>query len=205
MKRTLTAIALLLAAGMSLSAQTLKERFGSLSDIRRRTPEVAYMSPEMIGERQSWLMPNQSVSATIVGLEYGYEYPLGEIVSLIGRVGFQPSTLNFNYSHRLSECDFNFTSMAGVTLEPRVYTSFYKRARQGRNIYMNSGDFISFRFSAAVGFDGVGDVSLTPVYGIRRVFMAHWFHEFTVGPSFGYLAKELYCSPYIQYRLGFLF
>lgn len=205
MKRTLSLVSLFLTAMLPLGAQTRSEHRATIEDIRRRTPEASYMSPEMIGERQSWLVPNSTISATIVGLEYGYEQPLGEIVSLIGRVGLVPNTLSFDYSHKMEECDFSFTSILGVTLEPRVYTSFYRRARQGRNIYLNTGDFIAFRFSAGIGFDGVGDLSITPVYGIRRVFLAHWFHEFCVGPGFGYLAKEPYFTPYLQYRLGFVF
>ncbi len=205
MKKLISIAILTICTSLSICAQNKEERANTIKDLRRRAPEAAYMSPEMIGSRQSWLMPNHSISATVVGLEYGYEQPLGEIVSIIGRVGFMPNTLNIDYSHKWSECGIHFTSAPGLTLEPRVYTSFYKRARQGRNIYMNSGDFISFRFTAAVGFDGKGDVSLTPVYGIRRVFLAHWFHEFTVGPSFGYLSKELYFTPYLQYRLGFVF
>ena len=205
MKRTIAALLLAVTFASSAFAQENMSRRDAFRDFRREAPEAAYLSPETIGSRQSWLTANHTISASIVGIEYGYEQPLGEIVSIIGRIGLMPNTLTFNYSHKLSECGLNFTSMPGITVEPRVYTSLYKRARQGRNIYMNSGDYISFRFVGAIGFDGHTDVSLTPVYGIRRVFLAHWFHELAVGPSFGYLDKELYFTPYLQYRIGFVF
>ncbi|MBO8483287.1 MAG: hypothetical protein IAB75_04135, partial [Bacteroidetes bacterium] len=59
-------------------------------------------------------------------------------------------------------------------------------------------EFEDLSFSSRV------DVSITPMYGIRRVWGKNWFGEFSVGARIG-LYSSWYVAPYIQYRVGLAF
>lgn len=75
-------------------------------------------------------------------------------------------------------------------------------SRLGKSTFKNSADFVAIKIQGSMP-DGL-DVSLTPMYGIRRVWGKHWFGEFTAGGRIG-MCNGLYIVPYLQYRFGFVF
>lgn len=75
-------------------------------------------------------------------------------------------------------------------------------ARLGKNTFKNSADFVAIKIQGALS--GPFDFSLTPMYGIRRVWGKHWFGEFTAGGRVG-IQNGLYLAPYLQHRFGFVF
>lgn len=146
---------------------------------------------------------NHSVSAQVLGLEYGFEGALLSNLTLIGRAGLVPTGIEYA-SGMLSGTYGQFHVGLGLTLEPRFYTSFDRRARLGRSTYMNSSDFLAIRNQLVWGKDALCFV-ITPLYGIRRTTGDHWAHEFTIGPRLAYAGGDPNLSPHVQYRLVFMF
>lgn len=143
---------------------------------------------------------NHSFSVQIVGIEYGYEQKLGGSFSMVFRAGMVPSGLYYFGNYHKTE--FTFTSSLGINIEPRFYTNFGRRARLGKSTFKNSADFVAIKIQGALS--GPFDFSITPMYGIRRVWGKHWFGEFSVGGRIG-IMNYLYLAPYLQYRFGFVF
>ena len=136
---------------------------------------------EQVGSHHSF-----SVS-TLYRLEYSYEYVWKSGMSLIGRIGAGSEV----YSPHKN----NYSVVNGfrLTIEPRYY--------------LNNEDFIALKANGAILIPNTPyDVSLVPVYGIKRNFTSHWFCEFTIGGGVGYYSGNngrLYFEPHLQFRLGF--
>ena len=158
---------------------------------------------------------NHTLSLQILGLEYGYEQTLGGSFSMIFRAGLVPAGI-YLYSDNFYT-DAIAAMKLGVNVEPRFYTNFDRRTKLGKSTYKNSADFVSLKIQGALGgiyisgreSGGLGlnspvDVSITPMYGIRRVWGQNWFGEFSAGVRFGW-QSEWYATPYIQYRIGLTF
>ncbi len=154
----------------------------------------------MVSSNKPTAVSNHSFSLQIVGIEYGYEQKLGGSFSMVFRAGLVPSGIS--YFCDLYNTAFSFKSSLGVTVEPRFYTNFGRRARLGKNTFKNSADFVALKLQGSM--PGGLDLSLTPMYGIRRVWGKHWFGEFTAGCRIGF-GSGMYLAPHIQYRLGFVF
>lgn len=155
---------------------------------------------------------NHSIStSTLLGFEYAYEQPLGNISTLVVRAGLPDRFLYTTYTtdnvwHLEGEASFAY----GVTLEPRIYTSLNRRASKGKKTLKNSSDFVSFRLQGSLGTPNypTAEIYLVPMYGIRRVWGEHWFGEFTVGGGMSYHNRygwDLYFKPHLQYRVGYVF
>ncbi|MBQ9818745.1 MAG: hypothetical protein IJM60_00510, partial [Bacteroidales bacterium] len=121
--------------------------------------------PGTIIGRGGYAVSSHSLSAQVLGLEYGFEGALASRFTLIGRVGMVPTGISYSSSIGGST-SAHFAVGFGVTLEPRIYTSFDRRARLGRSTYMNSSDFVSFKTQYIWAGDSC--FAFTPLYGIRR-------------------------------------
>ena len=160
-------------------------------------------APGTVIGRGDFAVSNHSISAQILGLEYSFEGVLIGNLTLIGRVGIVPTAVQY-YSSMIGATNAHFGVGAGITLEPRFYTSFERRARMGRSTYMNSSDFLAVRNQVVWAPDALCFV-ITPMYGIRRTTGDHWAHEFTVGPRLAYAGGDPNLSPHVQYRLVYMF
>ena len=158
--------------------------------------------PGTILGRTGYAVSNHSLSAQILGVEYSFEGALGGNFTLIGRAGLVPTGIMLASSIS-GTFNAHFNLAAGLTLEPRFYTSFDRRARLGRSTFMNSSDFVSFPLQALWASEGFV-FSFTPQYGIRRTTGDHWAHEFTFGPRFAFF-DDVAISPHVGYRLVFMF
>ncbi len=146
-----------------------------------------------------------SFTIQILGLDYSYEQRLGGDFSMIFRAGILPGEIDIYSSPDLGQ-DLYANMVLGIAIEPRYYTNFDRRTRLGKSTFKNSADFVSIRLSGGL-YDGyMRDfvASITPMYGIRRVWGKHWFGEFTTGINFHY-THELNLGLHLQYRLGFVF
>ncbi len=156
-----------------------------------------------------------SISLQIIGMDYGYEQRLGGDFSMVFRAGIMPnSLLIYQYN---ADMNYQFTMVLGVNIEPRYYINFNRRTRLGKSTFKNSGDFVAMRMQVGFGdgsyiipdgddyrFGSKVKYSITPMYGIRRVWGKHWFGEFTVGVNLAY-KDSFFWSPHLQYRFGFVF
>ena len=151
-----------------------------------------------------------SISASIIGLEYSYECPVGGysggLPSCISGYERQTNTTTtndgsttitqYNYS-----AQYYFNPRPGITVEPRLYTSMERRSLRGRNVRNNSSDFISVKTRIyTLDFDNVY-CSVIPAYGIRRGG-EHWFREYTFGLGWHSMGGML---PHLNFRLGYTF
>lgn len=156
-----------------------------------------------------------SISASIIGLEYSYECPVGGYWTVIFSGGLpycmsgyerqtNNTTINdgsttisqYNYS-----VQYNFNPRPGITVEPRLYTNMERRSLRGRNVRNNSSDFISVKTRIyTLDFDNVY-CSVIPAYGIRRGG-EHWFREYTFGLGWHSMGGML---PHLNFRLGYTF
>ena len=144
---------------------------------------------------------NHSISVSNLGLEYAYEQRLGGNFSLVARTG-GAVTANAFYQD-LASFNLNLLFAYSISVEPRIYTSLGRRASLGKSTHNNSSDFASAKFAFYYAGSEVG-LSFTPMYGIRRAWGRHWFHEFSVGPTLSYIDGFSF-TPHIQYRLAFVF
>ncbi len=123
---------------------------------------------------------------TLYGLEYSYEHQWDGGMSLIGRIG-GGSDMSGRSQYYTYGQGFN------VMVEPRYY--------------LNDEDFFSVKVNGAILIPNTPfDVSLVPVYGIKRDFSKHWFCEFTIGGGAAYHSGYggfLYFKPHLQFRIGF--
>lgn len=149
--------------------------------------------------RHNGAVSNHSVSVQIIGAEYAYEQSFGGNFTLIGRAGLMP--VGLDYYKDAVNFNASFSSAFGVTLEPRFYTSMQRRAMMRRPSYNNASDFVGLKTSLLFYDDN--DVTLTPVYGIRRSYGRHWFGELTGGAQFSLVRGGL--TPHAQIRFGFVF
>lgn len=147
------------------------------------------MSPLYAQHRSGKAASNHSVSlTTLYGIEYSYEHRWNSGMSLIGRVGGGSEVYACSDVYTLGK---GFTA----TLEPRYY--------------VNEEDFFSMKLNGAVLIPGTTlDLSLVPIYGIKRDYTEHWFCEFTIGGGVAYYSGNggsLYFKPHLQFRIGFRF
>ena len=155
--------------------------FAYSAQAQERNTSVEKTRYEQVGSHHSF-----SVS-TLCRLEYSYEYVWKSGMSLIGRIGAGSEV----YSPHKN----NYSVVNGfrLTIEPRYY--------------LNNEDFIALKANGAILIPNTPyDVSLVPVYGIKRNFTKHWFCEFTIGGGLGYYSGNnghLYFEPHLQFRLGF--
>lgn len=152
-----------------------------------------------------YAVSNHSLSVQLLGVEYSFEGALASNFTIVARAGLVPTGIDLSSS--LSGVSYvHFGVAAGLTLEPRIYTSFDRRARLGRSTYMNSSDFVAFRTQCLwAGEEGLA-LALTPLYGIRRTTGDHWAHELTFGPRLTYFGEgDSAISPHLQYRLVYMF
>lgn len=123
---------------------------------------------------------------TLYGLEYSYEHQWNSGMSLIGRVGGGSEMYGHSMNYVIGK-GFN------VMIEPRYY--------------LNDEDFFSVKVNGAILIPNTPfDVSLVPVYGIKREYNEHWFCEFTIGGGAAYHSGYggfLYFKPHLQFRIGF--
>ena len=202
MKNQVTLLAVISALLFSVTLSYAQPYGGTYRNPRGTYPSHRPVPGTVFG-RDGYAVSNHSLSAQILGLEYSFEGALAGNFTLIGRAGLVPTGIQYATS-LMGSTYAHFATGLGLTLEPRIYTSFDRRARMGRTTYMNSSDFVAFRTQWVWAGDGSAWV-FTPLYGIRRTTGDHWAHEFTFGPRLSCVGEEYNFSPHIQYRLVFMF
>ena len=148
---------------------------------------------------------NHTVSTTLgLGLEYGFEWAFAGQATVIGRVGMMSK--DFTLRNSLDNFQWSTTMSPAVTLEPRYYILMNWRDRHGKYTSGNSAEFIGVPTTVTLARDGkgIGELAVSPVFGVRRAFEKHWFHEFTFGADL-LCMPEFVASPHVGYRIGFLF
>ena len=146
---------------------------------------------------------NHTVSTTLgAGLEYGFEWAFAGQATVIGRVGMVSK--DFNLRSALDNFQWSATMSPGVTLEPRYYLLMNWRDKHGKYTSGNSAEFIGVPTTMTFAKEGIGELAVSPVFGVRRAFAKHWFHEFTAGADL-LCMPEFFVTPRVGYRIGYLF
>ena len=150
------------------------------------------------------VVSGHSLSVSLIGVEYAYEFALSTKASLILRAGL-PFVMT-EYSREYDEyygydVEASFDPNPGVTIEPRYYTNMERRALNGKFTGNNCANFWSLR---TIVYPVAGHVYMAaiPMYGLRRG-SEHWFREWTFG--LGYHSMYQGIAPHINFRLGYTF
>ena len=202
MKNQVTLLAVVTALLFSVTLSFAQTHGGTYYNPRSLYPSHR-PAPGTVFGRDGYAVSNHSLSAQVLGLEYSFEGALTGNFTLIGRAGLVPTGIAYQ-SSLMGSTNAHFAVGLGLTLEPRVYTSFDRRARMGRTTYMNSSDFVALRSQLIWAQEGFA-WAFTPLYGIRRTTGDHWAHEFTIGPRIALVGEDYNFTPHIQYRLVFMF
>lgn len=148
---------------------------------------------------------NHTLSTTLgAGLEYGFEWAVAGQATLTGRIGY--ASKDFALRSALNDFQWSSTMVPAVTLEPRYYLLMDWRDAHGKSVAGNSAEFIGVPATATLRKDGkgLGEVAVSPVFGVRRAFARFFFHEFTAGADL-LCYPSFVVTPRIGYRIGFLF
>ena len=189
MKRVILSLMALMAA-VSMGAQA-PEQASAQDDV----------ASEVLVQPKKGPGTNHTISTTLgLGLEYGFEWEYVERATLVARIGF--ASKDFTLRSALDNFQFSTTMSPMVTLEPRFYFWMDRQLLTGK---YTSG-FVGVPVMATLAKDakGLGELAVSPVLGVRRVFARHWFHEFTAGADL-LCMPEFFVTPRVGYRIGFLF
>lgn len=137
---------------------------------------------------------NFAVTMFPCGFGVGYEQRIGKHFSLTGRVGMDP--MSWDYNITFANAIVSKESAWSISLEPRLYVNYERRARLGKSTSHNSADFVALKIGTIAGVPNVA-----PYYGIRRALNKHIYNELALGVNFLYILP----LPLIQYRIGISF
>jgi len=148
-----------------------------------------------------------------LGLHYAYEHPLARRFTIVGRVGADTEAMWS--SHTFYGDYYSYFMVApSIDIEPRFYYGLDRRARHGRSTRGNAGSFVSLQLKniLPMGYISndtmriVGSTSLTPMWGLRRVWGEHWLFEFTAGETIAIgWGGEFQHGLYANIRFGYSF
>jgi len=127
---------------------------------------------------------NHSLALSILGVQYAFELPVDRIATLIVRPGMQ-----FGYTHGsgfYGGSDLFYAILPTIDVEPRIYYNLDNRARRGKRMEGNQGNYFSLLIKNVLPFPVASDVEgdrivgatlVTPMWGMRRVWGGHWLFE----------------------------
>lgn len=169
---------------------------------------------------------NHSISINNHALFYSYEHPLGRLFTLEGRAGVQipigytkgstyPGLGYIGKGYRLG-----YTTKDGIYLSahpyleltPRLYYNLNRRIKKGKRTQLNSANFFAlsvqhiFKPVATLNAEGYSLTSITPHWGLRRVYLDWLLLEVALGANYNrdnYGTKDW--DPYIDVRVGYVF
>lgn len=150
------------------------------------------------------VVSGHSVSASLISLEYAYEYAFSNKATVVFRAGFPYVMTDYYYEYDEdygTNTQFEFEPSLGITIEPRYYTNMERRAINGKFTGNNCANFWSVR-GIVYPAGRHTYVTAIPMYGIRRG-SDHWFREWTFGV--GYHGMYRGFLPHVNFRLGYTF
>lgn len=163
----------------------------------------------MSSNAQEWVTSNHTIStSTSLSVDYAYEQRLANCFSMVLRCGVGTSgvwVINASMNH--FSCQGNFTyPAASISIEPRFYTNFGRRENSGKTIYNNSADYITLSMTGGRGIISKStEISLVPMYGIRRAWGDHVFGELTIGAGAIRFSSSIFFKSHLSVRFGYNF
>ncbi|TRX28709.1 hypothetical protein FNW25_04775 [Flavobacterium franklandianum] len=146
---------------------------------------------------------DSSVEKSIFGIQTGFmgiwlnnEIKLTNNITLRSEIGIEN---DFSVGNHYEGAGFIIQPV--LTLEPRYYYNLIKRNTYGKNIYNNSGNYISIKTSYhpdwyVLNLDEnitkTADLSIIPTWGIKRQIV----HHFTYETGLGLGVRIVYLKPY---------
>ncbi len=138
---------------------------------------------------------NTSVEKSIWGIQTGFlgiwahnEYRLSDKIALRSEIGFDGG-------FRITGSTEIYALTPTLKIEPRWYYNLNKRQKKGKNISMNSGNFIAVSFSYLPNWFVISNnnhtytpdqISIIPKWAIRRVIGKHFVYETGFGIGFAH-------------------
>lgn len=106
------------------------------------------------------------------------------------------SEFGFDYGWRSYGNSYLYVLAPGIRLEPRWYYNFQNRVDKSRQIEGNSGNYIALRTSFHPDLFVISNtnnvsvnnqLSIVPIWGIRRCFGKHFNYEAGIGIGYRYI------------------
>jgi hypothetical protein len=164
--------------------------------------------PEVPAKLQSL----HNVNVFLFGLGYNYEQAIISNLSISAGAAVH---LNAGYSYDWFTSDSKtwWGLYPSISIDPRWYTNFKKRAKKGKNINNNSADFVSLLFEyypskALIGTDELyfSTLMVSPRWGMRRSFFdQRFFIEFAAGLNFGITEEYTNNGLHLSLKAAFAF
>ena len=186
---------------LSLAALVTAVSMGAQAPEQAQVQDKAQPADGVMVRRWRGPDTNHTISTTLgLGLEYGFEWEYVERATLVARIGYVSK--DFTLRNALNNFQWSTSMAPAVTLEPRFYFWMDREATRGRY----TAGFVGVPTQATLRKDakGLGELAVSPVVGIRRVFARHWFHEVTAGADL-LCYPQFLATPHLGYRIGFLF
>ena len=163
---------------------------------------------------QEYIGVNRSIweiQGTILGTYLHNESRLAKSITLRTEVGLDMG--EWYDSH--GTYNTSFVIVPALTLEPRYYYNLNKRHAKSKRIDNNSGNFLAFKIECRSGIipndksitNTHGDISFTPMWGLRRHFKKINFnYELGGGIRYRYWFNNSgEFLPFIHLRVGYTF
>jgi hypothetical protein len=134
-----------------------------------------------------------SVEESLWGIQAGFT-PFGvqHELKLSNRIALR-SDLGFVFAPTFGK----FTGSPLIQVGPKYYYNFKRRSEKNKEVRNNSGNFVSLNLIysvleyEALGFQVFPQLSLVPMYGLRRNISNHFNFEFATGLGYGVLFQEV--------------
>lgn len=164
------------------------------------------------------------VEKSIYGVQTGFlgiyghnELGITRTIALRSELGFDSGIWGGSYYDKTG-----FIMTPVITLEPRFYYNFQKRAQKSKRTDKNTGNFISLKTSfhpdwfVISNYNGIriiSDISIVPTWGLRRHIGNYFNYEVGFGLGYrhifaekaGYLEDESEVAVNLHLRIGFTF
>jgi hypothetical protein len=150
----------------------------------------------------------QSVSLSVLGLEYAYEHPLNRKFTVTGRGGLAAGMKWNKISDNHTK--FDYLICPTVVLESRYYYNLEKRFAKGKETARNSAGFLSAqaRYYIPWGITPENNrirenaIVFSPSWGLRRILYSKWIVEINTGLNLW--TGDFKIEPAANVRFGFM-
>ncbi|MDR1552271.1 MAG: hypothetical protein LBS69_02255 [Prevotellaceae bacterium] len=133
---------------------------------------------------------NHIIDVGLISAGYTYEHAIGEHYTIGGGVGIA-GLIGYASSSFFDE-HWYYSFHPYVSIEPRYYYNLQKRLQKGKNVNGNAGSFFAVQCNyifKAIKKHNVLETSaytVSPYWGLRRIWWNHLLFEFKAGLAFGF-------------------
>jgi len=147
-----------------------------------------------------------SINIGAIGAWIDYEKPISNQLTISTQLGMEGGFFG-------GGGDFNYVLTPTISVEPRFYYNFNKRARKGKKTINNSANYIKLDAAYAPGLFTFSNenvevntqLNLIPMWGLRRAIGKRLNFEFAVGYGIAFIDQGTIGQFGLDLRVGYFF